>query len=149
REEGLARFECLQPRYNLLDRADFETEIAGLCEREQLGVVTYSSLASGFLTGKYRSTADLAKSPRGARMAPRLGARGIRVLAALDDVALRLGTAPASVALAWVMQRPVVTAPIASATSVAQLTELLAAAELRLDRAAVEQLDRASEPLPG
>jgi aryl-alcohol dehydrogenase-like predicted oxidoreductase len=144
RAEGLPQFETLQPRYNLVDRSDFESELAALCVQEGIGVITYSSLASGFLTGKYRTPADASKSPRGARAVQRLGGRGERILAALDSVAVRIGAPRTTIALAWLMARPGVTAPIASATSPAQLTELLAAPELHLDRAATDELDRAS-----
>ena len=142
-DHGFARYESLQPRYNLLDRTEYEGALETVCRREGLGVITYSSLASGFLTGKYRSAADLNKSPRGARAGQRLDPRGRRVLAALDEVAARLGSAPATVALAWLLERPGVTAPIASATSIPQLRELLDAPSLRLDAASRDLLDRA------
>jgi aryl-alcohol dehydrogenase-like predicted oxidoreductase len=141
---GIARFESLQPKYNLMDRSEFEGDLAAVCQQHGLGVLTYSSLAAGFLTGKYRSKADIGKSPRGARAEPRLVERGFRILAALDSVAARLDAAPSTVALAWVMARPLVTAPIASATSEVQLQELLRAASLHLDREATQELDRAS-----
>ena len=143
---GYRRYESLQPRYNLMDREGFEGPLETLCRAEGLGVLTYSSLASGFLSGKYRSKADLAKSPRGARAGSRLTERGFRILAALDEVAARFGVAPATVAVAWLMSRPAVTAPIASATSVEQLQELLRAASLHLDAAALSALERASAP---
>jgi aryl-alcohol dehydrogenase-like predicted oxidoreductase len=141
---GLARYETLQPRYNLVDRREFEEELEPVCQKHGLGVLTYASLASGFLTGKYRSKADIGKSPRGARAEARLDERGLRILRALDDVATRLDTVPATVALAWLIARPSVTAPIASATSEAQLHELLRATSLRLDSEAIRQLDQAS-----
>jgi aryl-alcohol dehydrogenase-like predicted oxidoreductase len=143
REAGLARFESLQPHYNLYDRAGFEAELAGLCAREGLAVIPYYALASGFLTGKYRTEADAAKSTRGARAKAMLDARGLRILAALDQAAAATGSTPAQVALAWLLARGV-TAPIASATSRAQLEELLGAARLRLDDATVAALDAAS-----
>jgi len=139
---GLPRYETLQPEYNLYARADFERELAALCQREGLGVLPYFGLASGFLTGKYRSEADLGKSRRGERMKDKLNPRGFRILAALDAAAAELNATPAQVALAWLMQR--VTAPIASATSVAQLEELMAAARLELPAAQVWRLDTAS-----
>jgi len=139
---GLPRYETLQPEYNLYARADYERELAALCRREELGVLPYFGLASGFLTGKYRSEADLGKSPRGDRMKDKLNPRGFRILAALDAAAAELNATPAQVALAWLMQR--VTAPIASATSVAQLEELMAAARLELPAAQVWRLDTAS-----
>jgi aryl-alcohol dehydrogenase-like predicted oxidoreductase len=128
----------------LYERASFEGPLEELCVREQLGVITYFSLASGFLTGKYRTEADFAKSPRGDGMAKFLNPRGRRILAALDDVARRYAATPAQVALAWLIHRPSVTAPIASATSVAQMDELTAAARLALDAEAVQALDHAS-----
>jgi aryl-alcohol dehydrogenase-like predicted oxidoreductase len=141
---GLARFESLQPKYNLMDRGEFEGPLESVCRKHELGVLTFSSLASGFLTGKYRSEADLSKSPRGVRVQARLGERGFRILQALDDVASRLDAAPSTVALAWLMAHPIVTAPIASATSEVQLQELLQAASLHLDSSAMQQLDGAS-----
>jgi aryl-alcohol dehydrogenase-like predicted oxidoreductase len=110
----LPRYETLQPHYNLYERASFEGPLEALCVREQLGVITYFSLASGFLTGKYRTEADFAKSPRGGSMAKFLNPRGLRILAVLDDVARRYAATPAQVALAWLIHRPSVTAPIAS-----------------------------------
>ena len=139
---ALPRYESLQPEYNLYARAEFERELAALCRREELGVVPYFGLAAGFLTGKYRSVADLAKSPRGERVKDKLNPRGLRILAALDAAAAELNATPAQVALAWLMQR--VTAPIASATSVAQLEELMYAARLELPAAQVWRLDTAS-----
>jgi aryl-alcohol dehydrogenase-like predicted oxidoreductase len=144
RERGLHRYESLQPLYNLMDRQEFEGGLDDLCRREGLGVLTYYSLAAGFLTGKYRSKEDLVKSPRGRRVEPRLNERGFRVLAALDEVAARLESFPATVALAWLMARPTVTAPIASATSLGQLDQLLRAADLHLDAESMRLLDEAS-----
>lgn len=138
---GLARYETLQPEYNLYDRGSFEGPLRDLCIREGLGVITYYSLASGFLTGKYRSRDDLATSARGGGVARYLDARGLRILAALDAVAARHDAEPAQVALAWLMQRPGVTAPIASATSVPQVQSLVRAAELRLSAEDVKELD--------
>lgn len=141
---GFARYATLQPRYNLYSRAEFEESLAPLCLREGIGVIPYYGLASGFLTGKYRSEADLAKSPRGAAVKQYLDARGMRILDALDGVAREVKAKPAQVALAWLMARPAVTAPIASATTLAQLRELMSAADLALDGPAMERLDRAS-----
>jgi aryl-alcohol dehydrogenase-like predicted oxidoreductase len=138
---GLPRYESMQPRYNLLDRDDYEGAIEQCCESAGLGVITYSSLASGFLSGKYRSQADLAKSPRGARMGPRLTSRGPQVLASLDRVAERLDLPRSTVAIAWVVARPSVTAAIASATSEAQLEELLEGAQMQLDATSRAELD--------
>jgi aryl-alcohol dehydrogenase-like predicted oxidoreductase len=141
---GLPRYETLQPEYNLYARTGFEQELAMLCERESLGVLPFFGLAAGFLTGKYRSEADLAQSPRGARVKGMLNARGFRILAALDAVAAELHATPAQVALAWLMQR--VTAPIASATTVTQLEELRGAARLVLPAEASRRLEVASAP---
>lgn len=138
------RYQALQPHYNLMERADYERNLEALCLREGLGVITYFSLAAGFLTGKYRSEADLGKSPRGGGMKKYLDARGMRVLSALDEVAARHGSTPAAVALAWLLARPSVTAPIVSATSMEQLDTMLAAVDLALEPADIEQLDSAS-----
>jgi aryl-alcohol dehydrogenase-like predicted oxidoreductase len=139
--QGLPRYETLQPEYNLMVRA-FEQELAPLCEREGLGVIPYFGLASGFLTGKYRSKADLKQSPRGEDVEAYLDGRGLRVLSALDTVAARRNATPAQVALAWLMTR--ITAPIASATSVKQLGDLVASVRVALDPGDVELLDAAS-----
>lgn len=141
---GLPRYESLQPHYNLLQREGYESELEPLCQAEGLGVINYYALAGGFLTGKYRSEADLGKSPRGAGVKRYLDDRGKRVLAALDEVAARYGAKPGQVAIAWLVARPSVTAPIASATNLDQLEELLRGVELRLDQDAIEALNRAS-----
>jgi aryl-alcohol dehydrogenase-like predicted oxidoreductase len=141
---GLPRYECLQPNYNLYDRADFEAELEPLCLRERLGVIPYFSLAAGFLTGKYRSEEDLGQSPRGAKVKNYLNERGYRILAALDKVAVRLHATPGKVALAWLLARPSITAPIASATSMEQLRDLIDATRLELDSEAVKELTGAS-----
>ena len=140
----LPRYETLQPHYNLYERADYERALEPLVLKEDIGVIPYYSLASGFLTGKYRSEADLKKSPRGGGMKSRLNERGLRILVALDEVSARLKANPAQVALAWLMARPSITAPIASATSMDQLTDLIAAAHLKLDADAIKALDAAS-----
>jgi aryl-alcohol dehydrogenase-like predicted oxidoreductase len=142
--EGLPRYDTLQPPYNLYDRETFEGDLRDLCLREDIGVITYFSLAAGFLTGKYRTEADYAKSPRGAGMKKFLNERGLRILDALDDVAARLRSAPASVALAWLMAQPGVDAAIASATSLAQFDALIAATRLSLDEVDMRQLEEAS-----
>jgi aryl-alcohol dehydrogenase-like predicted oxidoreductase len=141
---GLPRYESLQPLYNLCDRAPYEAELEPLCRARGLGVINYFGLARGFLTGKYRNEADLAKSPRGAGVAGYLNERGLRILAALDDVAGPMNATPAQVALAWQMARPGLTAPIASATSLAQWQELSGAVTLTLDAGMVAALDTAS-----
>jgi aryl-alcohol dehydrogenase-like predicted oxidoreductase len=145
RKNGLPRYEVLQPHYNLYARSDYESALEPLCLEEHVGVVTYFALASGFLSGKYRTGADAAKSARGKGVVAKfLNERGFRILAALDDVGRRYGASPATVALAWQIARPSITAPIASATTVDQLAELVAATQLKLDRAALEQLNTAS-----
>lgn len=136
------RYETLQPLYNLYDRGAFEETLSGLCAEQGISVIPYYGLASGFLTGKYRSEADLAKSPRGGGVKRYLDDRGRRILAALDMASGDLGATPAQVALAWLMVK--VTAPIASATSVPQLEELMRAADLRLGPVAIAALDQAS-----
>jgi aryl-alcohol dehydrogenase-like predicted oxidoreductase len=140
-----ARFTVQQPMYNLMDRA-FEASLGPWCAHHNVGVIPYYALAAGFLTGKYRTEADLAKSPRGASIEKRgwLGPKGLAVLECLDAVAARHRATPAQVALAWVMARPAVTAPIVSATSEAQLREILGAAALHLSAEDVWDLDRAS-----
>ena len=141
---GLPRYESLQPHYNLAERALFEPDLEPVTTREGLGVIPYWSLASGFFTGKYRSEADLGKSPRGGSVAKYLDPRGLALLDVLDTVAARLSATPGQVALAWLMARPSITAPIASATSLEQLAELVGAAKLALDPAAIAELDAAS-----
>jgi len=141
---GLPRYESLQPLYNLMDRAAYEAELEPLCRAEQLGVINFYGLARGFLSGKYRSEADLAKSTRGAGIKGYLNARGHRVLAALDDAAQAHHATPAQVALAWQIARPGLTAPICSATSTAQWAELAGAARLVLAPATLAALDAAS-----
>ncbi len=142
----LPRYETLQPEYNLYDRAGYEAALEPLIREQGLGVISYYSLASGFLTGKYRSAADAAKSSaRGAAVVKQyLNARGIRILAALDDIAAKHSASPAQIALAWLIARPGITAPIASATSVEQLHDILAAAKLALSAQDIAQLDAAS-----
>jgi aryl-alcohol dehydrogenase-like predicted oxidoreductase len=141
---GWPAYCSLQPHYNLCERADYEQKLEPLCLGEGLGVIPYFSLAAGFLTGKYRSEADLAKSPRGQGIKKYLNERGFGILAALDQVAKQTSSTPTAVALAWLLARPSITAPIASATSVAQLEMLVAGANLRLDAEAVALLEKAS-----
>ena len=144
RELGLPRFETFQPWYNLYDRVAFEGPPEVLCRREGLGVIPYFGLASGFLTGKYRSEKDLAGSARAYRVKEMLNERGLRILAALDAVAADYNATPAQIALAWLRAHGV-TAPIASATSVKQLEELIGFVRIELDSEAVAKLDAASE----
>ena len=140
-KHGLPRYETLQPEYNLMVR-DFERDLAPLCARHGLGVIPYFGLASGFLTGKYRSKADLKQSPRGEDVEAYLTARGFKVLAALDAVAAKRDATPAQVALAWLMTK--VTAPIASATSLKQIADLVASARLKLTSDDIKVLETAS-----
>jgi aryl-alcohol dehydrogenase-like predicted oxidoreductase len=144
RANGLPAYQCLQPHYNLAERAGFERELEPICRETGLGVIPYYSLASGFLTGKYRSEADLASSARGQGVKKYLNDRGDRILAALDEVAARYASTPARVAVAWLLTRPVVTAPIASATSLEQLDDLIAGTRLEMDEAAIGLLNAAS-----
>jgi len=146
RENNLPRYETLQPDYNLIDRAGYEKDLEPLIRQESIGVINYYSLASGFLSGKYRSENDLAKSSaRGGAVKKYLNPRGLQILAALDDVASSHSAKPAQVALAWLMARPGITAPIASATSIEQLQELAGAAKLTLSDTDIAQLNSASE----
>jgi len=140
---GLPRYECLQPDYSLAERG-YEAELEPLCRAEEIGVIGYFSLAAGFLTGKYRSAQDAAGRARENRVAKYLTPRGLALLDVLDSVARDHGASQAQVALAWIIARPGITAPIASATSVAQLDDLLEAAGLNLSPDAVARLDAAS-----
>lgn len=141
---GFPRFACLQPHYHLANRSFFEGPLQKLCLDEGLGVLSYYALAGGFLTGKYRSEADLEGKPRARTVAHWLDPRGLDILAELDTTAARLEATPAQVAIAWVMAQPGVTAPIVSATNLAQLEEVLKSAEIVLDRKALDRLDRIS-----
>ena len=143
-QRKLPRYEVLQPEYNLYDRSSLDGPLGDLCMREEIGVITYFSLAKGFLSGKYRSEADLGKSPRGGGIAKYLDQRGKRILAALDAVSARHDARQAEVALAWVIARPGLTAPISSATSVEQVDSLVCAANLELTAADIDELDQAS-----
>ena len=143
-DKGLKRYEIVQPGYNLYDRAGFEQELAALAQGEELGVVSYFSLASGFLTGKYASRDDLKGAARAGFLEGFFDERGMQLLETLRKVSADVGATPAQVSLAWLMTRPGVTAPIASATSVEQLDDILAAAEVRLPQDALDALDRAS-----
>lgn len=144
--DGLARYECLQPQYNLVDRQPFEAELAPACQRHGVAVANYFSLASGFLSGKYRRAEDAEGRARAPRVKGYFNERGLRILDALDRVAKRLGTTPSTVAVAWVMAQPAITSAIASATSIGQLDELLKAAELRIDAVSMAELQAASAP---
>lgn len=141
---GLPRYESLQPIYNLYDRAEYETQWEPLCVREGLGVINYFPLASGFLTGKYRSEADAANRARGPRIQRYLNEKGFKILAALDEVAGKYNSAPAMISMAWLFAHPSITAPIASATNLSQLSDLVESTKLQLDTASLQLLDEAS-----
>jgi aryl-alcohol dehydrogenase-like predicted oxidoreductase len=141
---GWPHYETLQPLYNLYDRAEFEEKLQPLCQQAGLGVLPYYSLASGFLTGKYRSEQDLANRARAATVKKYLNERGFRILAALDEVAQQYGSTPAKVALAWLTTQPTIAAPIASATTLEQLRDLIDATTLRLEDGAIQRLNQAS-----
>lgn len=144
-KNGLPVYASLQPEYNLYDREKFEAELAGACEKHGIGVIGYYSLARGFLSGKYRSEADLGKSPRGASVQKNyFNDRGWRILKALDEVAAETSANPTQVSIAWLIAQPLVTAPIASATSIAQLEDLMKAAKLNLDDISLAKLNAAS-----
>lgn len=142
--QGLPRYESLQPLYNLYERQEFEAELEPLCLERNIGVINYYSLASGFLTGKYRSEADLSKSARGQDVKKYLDERGMKILEALDEASKQHDSTPARIAIAWLMARESVSAPIASATSLEQLNDLIEATKLELDAAAIEKLNQTS-----
>ena len=145
-QHGYVRYESLQPLYNLIDREAYERELEPLCREHELGVITYFSLARGFLTGKYQPNKALPKSIRAQGVQDRyMNEQGFRIVAEVERVASRYHAMPAQVALAWIIARPGVTAPIASATSVQQVRELLGAVELKLDDEAITALNKVSE----
>jgi len=145
RRLGLPRYESLQPLYNLYDRAEFERDLQPLGIEREIGVISFYALAAGFLTGKYRTPADAAKSPRGqTTVAKYLNQRGLKILAALDTLAAQTGATPAQVSIAWLLARRGITAPIVSATSIAQLNEIVAATQLKLEPEMIAALDQAS-----
>jgi aryl-alcohol dehydrogenase-like predicted oxidoreductase len=141
---GLPRYQSLQPNYNLYDRAEYEPQLEPLCVKEGLGVINYFPLAAGFLSGKYRSEADVANSARAGMVKKYFNERGLKILQALDEVAKKYNATPARVSLAWLLARPSITAPIVSATNLKQLSDLIASVELTLDRASIELLNQAS-----
>jgi aryl-alcohol dehydrogenase-like predicted oxidoreductase len=145
RQHGYARYESLQPKYNLFYRDEYERELEPLCRAKGVGVITYSSLGGGFFSGKYKRGEPLPSSHRAAGVEQQyFNERGWRILEAVEAVAARLGATPSQVALAWIVQRPGITAPIASATSPEQLRELLGAVSLKVDEAGIGELERAS-----
>ena len=144
RKFGLPEYQTLQPNYSLVERAEYENNLQPLSEKEGLGVISYFPLAGGFLTGKYRSEKDAEGKPRARNVIKHLNERGFKILAALDQVAKKYNATPARISLAWVQSRPSITAPIASATNLDQLKDLIASVELTLDRESIEHLDQAS-----
>jgi len=145
RKSGLPAYQTLQPNYSLIERAEYETDLESLCAKEGLGVINYFPLAAGFLTGKYRSESDATGKARARNVTKYLNERGFKILDALDQVAKKFNATPARVSLAWLLARPSITAPIVSATSLAQLKDLVASVNLALDRESIELLNRASE----
>jgi aryl-alcohol dehydrogenase-like predicted oxidoreductase len=145
-DKGLPRYQSLQPHYNLVERTEFEGPLEDLCLAEKVGVIGYYSLASGFLTGKYRSRADTEGRARGRGVEKYMTDHGFGVIKALEGVAARYEAKPGQVALAWLIARPSVTAPIASATNLGQLAELVEAAEIDLDAESIQKIDAASKP---
>jgi len=141
---GIPRYETLQPLYSLVERKEFDGPLQDLCVKEQIGVIPYYSLASGFLTGKYRTEADLAGKARGAGAGKYLNEKGLGVLAALDAAAAKHEATLAQVALAWLLAQPAIAAPIASATSLDQLRDIMKSVDLKLDAASIAALDKAS-----
>jgi aryl-alcohol dehydrogenase-like predicted oxidoreductase len=146
KEKGLPRYESLQPHYNLMERSLFEGELENECLKEGIGVIPYYSLASGFLSGKYRSEADVGDAKRGAGVKKYITPKGLGVLKALDDAAKKHNANPTQITLAWLMQRKAITAPIVSATSLQQLKDLIASPNVKLDAADVAAIDKASAP---
>lgn len=145
-KNNLPRYQTLQPLYNLYDREVFEKELEGVCLKNNISILNYYALAAGFLTGKYRSEKDLAQSARGARVkSSYLNEKGLKILKVLDEIAIELNTKPATVAVAWLIQRPGMGAPIASATNKEQLNHLLSAAKLNLTPLAIEKLNEVSK----
>ncbi|HLR90930.1 MAG TPA: aldo/keto reductase [Balneolaceae bacterium] len=144
RDENMAEYVSIQPHYNLYERQRFEDEYLPLIEEEKMAVINYYALASGFLTGKYRNEKDLGKSPRGGGIKKYLDERGQKILRALDEVSADLGVPQAQIAIAWLLHKPFITSPIASATSLEQLDDLIGAASLKLSSDHVELLDKAS-----
>ena len=144
RKFGLPAYQTLQPNYSLIERAEYETNLEPVCEKEGLGVINYFPLAGGFLTGKYRSESDVAGKARARNVTKYLNERGFKILAALDHVAKNYNATPAMIALAWLLARPSITAPIVSATNLEQLKDIISSVELALDRDSIESLNQAS-----
>src|SRR6202163_3583137 len=145
RKSGLPAYRTLQPNYSLIERAEYESHLEPVCEKEGLGVINYFPLAGGFLSGKYRSESDAAGKARAGNVTKYLNERGFKILGALDEVAKKYNATPARVSLAWLLARPSITAPIVSATNLEQLNDLIPSVELKLDRASIDLLNHASE----
>ena len=143
-KEGFPKYQTLQPLYNLMERESYEKELRNIVEENNMGVLSYYSLASGFLTGKYRSKADLTKSKRGGGIEKYLNEKGLQVLEALDKISEKHGTSQASVSLAWLMTRPTITSPIVSATSLKQMESIIKAPQLNLDKEDMDFLNKVS-----
>src|SRR5580700_2671231 len=144
RKSGLPAYQTLQPNYSLIERAEYESNLEPVCEKEGLGVINYFPLAGGFLTGKYRSESDVAGKARARNVTKYVNERGFKIVDALDKVAKKFNATPARVSLAWLLARPSITAPIVSATNLEQLNDLIASVELALDRDSIELLNQAS-----
>jgi aryl-alcohol dehydrogenase-like predicted oxidoreductase len=144
RQHGYPRYESLQPRYNLYDRDGYEQDLQQICQEQEIGVINYSSLCSGFLSGKYRSEKDLSISLRGNSVKRYLNPRGLRILEAIDRVATTYNSTPTQVSLAWLIANPSITAPIVSATKVEQLNDIIKAVNIKLDQDAIDLLNQAS-----
>jgi aryl-alcohol dehydrogenase-like predicted oxidoreductase len=144
KKSGLPAYQTLQPNYSLIERAEYESNLEPVCEKEGLGVINYFPLAGGFLSGKYRTESDVAGKARARNVTKYLNERGFRIIGALDQVAKKYNATPARVSLAWLLARPSITAPIVSATNLEQLNDLISSVELVLDRDSIESLNQAS-----
>jgi aryl-alcohol dehydrogenase-like predicted oxidoreductase len=147
KKSGLPAYQTLQPNYSLIERAEYESSLEPLCQKEGLGVINYFPLAGGFLTGKYRSEADAAGKARARNVTKYLNERGRKILGALDQVAKKYNATPASISLAWLLARPSITAPIVSATNLEQMKDLISSVDLSLDANTIEFLNKASAPV--
>ena len=144
KKSGLPAYQTLQPNYSLVERAEYESNLEPLCQKEGLGVINYFPLAGGFLAGKYRSEADVLGKARARNVTKHLNERGYKILGALDQVAKKYNATPARISLAWLLARPSITAPIVSATNLGQLEDLISSVELALDRDSIEFLNQSS-----
>ena len=144
RKSGLPAYQTLQPNYSLIERAEYESNLEPVCEREGLGVINYFPLAGGFLSGKYRSEKDATGKPRARNVTKYLNERGFKIVGALDQIAKKYNATPARISLAWLLARPSITAPIVSATNLDQLNDLISSVDLVLDRQSIEFLNQAS-----